>query len=95
MYLETATESVPNMDPEEREQLIRELATRWVLKQHAQTDVWTDDHGVSREDQDEEHGRGLVFEDDTGTIKANPAHKAAHQHKERTFEIGKTLSLWE
>jgi hypothetical protein len=75
--------------------LIRELATRHVLKQQAQSDVWTEGTAKSGEDQDEEQGRGLVFEDDSGTTKENPAHRAAQSHKERTFEIGKVLSLWE
>jgi hypothetical protein len=84
MYLEMATKTAPTVDPEEREQLIRELATRRVLKQQAQSDVWND-----------ASGRGLVFEDDSGRIKANPAHKAGHQHKQRTLEIVELLSLWE
>jgi hypothetical protein len=102
MYLETATESesAPNMDHEEREQLIRELATRHVLKQQAQSDVWSEGETSTKnlaevDADDQEQGRGLVFEDDSGRTKANPAHRAAHQHKERTLEIVETLSLWE
>ncbi len=43
---------------------------------------------------DDAAARGLVFEDTSGIKKANPAHRAAHQHKQRTREIAEALSLW-
>jgi hypothetical protein len=52
------------------------------LKQQAQSDVWSEGNSskfwLENEGDDQEHGhadgRGLVFEDDSGTTKANPAH---------------------
>jgi surface protein len=72
----------------------------WCVEQiNAKPDSFDQVAGFEGDDQEHEHahadGRGLVFEDDSGRTKANPAHKAAHQHKERTLEIVETLSLWE
>jgi hypothetical protein len=41
-YLETAAKHAADVDPERRERLASELATIRVLKQRAQSDVWTD-----------------------------------------------------
>jgi len=89
-YLETAREHADDLDDDRRKELARELATRRVLKQRAQEDVWSDGDSESNGDSD---ARGLILEDDAET-KVNPAHIAAHQHKQRTREIAKELSLW-
>jgi hypothetical protein len=84
-YLETAREHADDLDDDRRERLARELATRRLLKQRAQEDVWNDG------DSD---ARGLLLEDGDGSQKVNPAHTAAHQHKKRTREIAQELRLW-
>jgi hypothetical protein len=89
-YLETASEHADDLDDDRRKELARELATRRVLKQRAQEDVWND--GNSDADTD---ARGLLIEDGDGRGRTvNPAHNAAHEHKRRTREIAKELSLW-
>jgi hypothetical protein len=89
-YLETAREHADDLDDDRRERLARELATRRLLKQRAQADVWND--GDTDTDA---NGRGLILEDGDGRGRTvNPAHNAAHQHKRRTREIAKELSLW-
>jgi hypothetical protein len=87
-YLETAREHAADLDSDRRERLARELATRRLLKQRAQADVWND--GDTDTDTD---ARGLLIEDGDGRT-VNPAHIAAHQHKRRTREIAQELSLW-
>jgi hypothetical protein len=92
-YLETATEHADDLDDDRRERLARELATRRLLKQRAQEDVWSD--GTDTDTDTDTDARGLLLEDDTGRGRTvNPAHNAAHQHKQRTREIAKELSLW-
>jgi hypothetical protein len=87
-YLATASEHADDLERGRRERLARELATRRLLKQRAQADVWND--GDSDADTD---ARGLLLEDgDGGTV--NPAHIAAHKLKQRTPEIAEELSLW-
>jgi hypothetical protein len=99
-YLETASKHADDLDGERRKELARELATRRVLKQRTQEDVWSDgDNSLNFErnnDTDTDtDARGLLIEDDTGRGRTvNPAHIAAHQHKKRTREIAKELSLW-
>jgi hypothetical protein len=88
-YLKTASEHADDLDDDRRERLARELATRRLLKQRAQADVWSD--GDSDADTD---ARGLLLEDGDGSQKVNPAHIAAHKHKQRTREIAEELSLW-
>jgi hypothetical protein len=87
-YIETAREHADDLDDDRRKELARELATRRLLKQRAQEDVWND--GDSDADTD---ARGLLVEDNTGRT-VNPAHIAAHKHKRRTREIAEELSLW-
>ncbi len=87
-YVETSREHVDDLDDDRRERLARELATRRVLKQRAQEDVWNDDNTDTDAD-----ARGLLIEDGDGRT-VNPAHIAAHQHKQRTREIAEELSLW-
>nr|AKY04304.1 hypothetical protein [uncultured haloarchaeon] len=87
-YLETASEHADDLDDDRRERLAREMATRRVLKQRAQEDVWND--GDSDADTD---ARGLLLEDGDGRT-VNPAHNAAHRHSRRTREIAEELSLW-
>jgi hypothetical protein len=87
-YLHTAQEHATDVDLDRRKELARELATRRLLKQRAQEDVWSDD-------DTDVNGRGLLIEDGDGRGRTvNPAHIAAHQHKKRTREIAKELSLW-
>ena len=83
-YFATASEHADDLERGRRERLARELATRRLLKQHAQEDVWNDG------DSD---ARGLILEDDTGRT-VNPAHNAAHRHSRRMREIAGELSLW-
>jgi len=95
-YLETASEHADDLDNDRRERLARELATRRLLKQRAQKDVWNDDNTDTDTDA---QGRGLLIEDGDGArsgsgSKVNPAHTAAHKHKQRTREIAEELSLW-
>jgi hypothetical protein len=95
-YIGTASEHADDLDDDRRERLARELATRRVLRQRAQEDVWSDDNTDTDTDTDAQ-GRGLLIEDDTGRGRGrtvNPAHIAAHKHKQRTREIAKELSLW-
>jgi hypothetical protein len=93
-YLHTAQEHATDVDLDRRKELARELATRRVLKQRAQEDVWSDDNTDADADTDA-NGRGLLIEDDTGRGRTvNPAHIAAYQHKQRTREIAQELSLW-
>jgi hypothetical protein len=99
-YLHTAQEHATDVDLDRRKELARELATRRVLKQRAQEDVWNDDNTDTDADADADaDARGLLLEDDDGDgarsgSKVNPAHIAAHKHKQRTREIAKELSLW-
>jgi hypothetical protein len=89
-YIETAREHADDLDDDRRERLARELATRRLLNQRAQEDVWND--GDSDADTD---ARGLLIEDGARSgSKVNPAHIAAHKHKRRTREIAQELSLW-
>jgi hypothetical protein len=91
-YLETAREHADDLDDDRRKELARELATRRLLKQRAQEDVWSDDNTDTDTDAD---ARGLLLEDGDGRGRTvNPAHIAAHQHKQRTREIAEELSLW-
>jgi len=90
-YLETASEHADDLDSDRRERLARELATRRLLKQRAQEDVWSD--GTETDTDTDANGRGLLIEDGDGRT-VNPAHIAAHKHKQRTREIAKELSLW-
>ena len=83
-YFATASEHADDLERGRRERLARELATRRLLKQHAQEDVWNDG------DSD---ARGLILEDDTGRT-VNPAHNAAHRHSRRMREIAGELRLW-
>ena len=85
-YLHTAQEHATDVDLDRRKELARELATRRVLTRRAQEDVWSDD-------DTDVNGRGLLIEDGDGRT-VNPAHIAVHQHKKRTREIAKELSLW-
>jgi hypothetical protein len=91
-YIGTASEHADDLDDDRRERLARELATRRLLKQRAQKDVWSDDNTDTDTDTDAQ-GRGLLIEDGDGRT-VNPAHIAAHKHKQRTREIAKELSLW-
>jgi hypothetical protein len=85
-YLDTAREHADGLDDDRREELARELATRRLLKQRAQEDIWSDG------DSD---ARGLILEDGDGRGRTvNPAHDAAHRHSRRTREIAEKLSLW-
>jgi hypothetical protein len=95
-YLETASEHADDLDDDRRERLARELATRRVLKQRAQEDVWSDGDNSSKVGgNNDTDARGLLLEDGDGRGRTvNPAHIAAHQHKKRTREIAKELSLW-
>jgi hypothetical protein len=87
-YLHTAQEHATDVDLDRRKELARELATRRVLKQRAQEDVWNDDNT----DTD---ARGLLLEDGDGRGRTvNPAHNAAHRHSRRMREIAEELSLW-
>jgi hypothetical protein len=90
-YVETASEHAGDLDSDRRERLARELATRRLLKQRAQEDVWSD--GTETDTDTDANGRGLLIEDGDGRT-VNPAHIAAHKHKQRTREIAKELSLW-
>jgi hypothetical protein len=93
-YLETAREHADDLDDARRKELARELATRRLLKQRAQEDVWNDDNTDTDTDADAQ-GRGLLLKDGDGDGRTvNPAHIAAHQHKQRTREIAEELSLW-
>jgi hypothetical protein len=89
-YLKTASEHDDDLDDNRRQELVRELATRRLLTQRAQKDVWSDGDSESNGESD---ARGLILEDDAET-KVNPAHNAAHEHKRRTREIAEELSLW-
>jgi hypothetical protein len=94
-YLETAREHADDLDDNRRKELARELATRRLLKQRAQADVWSD--GTETDTDTDADARGLLIEDGDGArsgSKVNPAHIAAHQHKQRTREIAEELSLW-
>jgi len=95
-YVETAREHADDLDDDRRERLARELATRQLLKQCAQEDVWNDNNTDPDSDADADaQGRGLLLKDGDGDGRTvNPAHIAAHQHKQRTREIAKELSLW-
>jgi len=99
-HLETAREHAADLERDRRERLARELATRRVLKQRAQEDVWNDGENCGKlttnNDTDADaQGRGLLIEDGDGVGRTvNPAHIAAHQHKQRTREIAQELSLW-
>jgi hypothetical protein len=88
-YLHTAQEHATDVDLDRRKELASELATRRLLKQRAQEDVWND--GDSDADTD---ARGLLLEDGDGSQKLNPVHNAAHWHSRRTREIAEELSLW-
>jgi hypothetical protein len=97
-YLETAREHADDLDDDRRERLARELATRRLLKQRAQEDVWNDGDNstkISRNNDTDTDtdARGLLIEDGDGQT-VNPAHIAAHNHKRRTREIAEELSLW-
>jgi hypothetical protein len=85
-YLHTAQEHATDVDLDRRKELARELATRRVLKQRAQEDVWSDGTDAN--------ARGLLIEDGDGSQKVNPAHNAAHRHSRRMREIAEELSLW-
>jgi len=94
-YVETAREHADDLDDDRRERLARELATRRVLKQRAQEDVWSDGENSGKFTRNNDaDARGLLLEDDDGGRSVNPAHIAAHQHKQRTREIAEELSLW-
>jgi len=99
-YLETASEHADDLDDDLRERLARELATRRLLKQRAQEDVWSDGENCGKfttNNDTDADARGLLIEDDTGRGRGrtvNPAHIAAHKHKQRTREIAQELSLW-
>jgi len=99
-YLETASEHADDLDDDRRERLARELATRRLLKQRAQEDVWSDGENCGKfttNNDTDADARGLLIEDDTGRGRGrtvNPAHIAAHKHKQRTREIAQELSLW-
>jgi hypothetical protein len=86
-YIKTASEHADDLERERRERLARELATRRLLKQRAQEDVWSDGTDTDAD------ARGLLLEDGDGRT-VNPAHIAAHKHKQRTREIAEELSLW-
>jgi hypothetical protein len=88
-YLHTAQEHATDVDLDRRKELARELATRRLLKQRAQEDVWNDGTDTDTDTD----ARGLLLEDGDGRT-VNPAHIAAHQHKQRTREIAEELSLW-
>jgi len=93
-YLETASEHADDLDDDRRKELARELATRRLLKQRAQEDVWSDGDNSSKVGgNNDTDARGLLIEDGDGRT-VNPAHIAAHKHKQRTREIAKELSLW-
>jgi hypothetical protein len=104
-YLETASEHAGDLDDgqlsqvnklatEEKKQKVRELATRRLLKQRAQEDVWSDGENSAKSGRNNDtDARGLLIEDGDGRT-VNPAHIAAHQHKQRTREIAEELSLW-
>jgi hypothetical protein len=88
-YLHTAQEHATDVDLDRRKELARELATRRLLKQRAQEDVWSDGSDTDTD------ARGLLIEDGDGRGRTvNPAHIAAHKHKQRTREIAEELSLW-
>jgi len=97
-YVETAREHAADLDSDRRERLARELATRRLLKQRAQEDVWSDGDNSSKVGgNNDTDARGLLIEDGDGArsgSKVNPAHIAAHKHKRRTREIAEELSLW-
>jgi len=93
-YIETAREHTDDLDDDRRERLARELATRRLLKQRAQADVWSDGENSSKVGgNNDTDTRGLLIEDGNGRT-VNPAHIAAHKHKRRTREIAEELSLW-
>jgi len=99
-YIETASEHADDLDDDRRERLARELATRRVLKQRAQEDVWSDGENSAKSGRNNDtdadaQGRGLLIEDGDGDGRTvNPAHNAAHRHSRRTREIAEELSLW-
>jgi len=99
-YVETASEHADDLDDDRRERLARELATRRVLKQRAQEDVWSDGENSAKSGRNNDtdadaQGRGLLIEDGDGDGRTvNPAHNAAHRHSRRTREIAEELSLW-
>jgi hypothetical protein len=68
-YLKTASEHADDLDDDRRKELARELATRRVLKQRTQEDVWSDgDNSLNFEGNNDTDtdARGLLIEDDTG-----------------------------
>jgi len=66
-YIETASEHADDLDDDRRERLARELATRRLLKQRAQEDVWNDGDNSSKVGgNNDTDARGLLIEDDTG-----------------------------
>lgn len=92
---ETAEEHAPEVPEERREQLLKEKATRTVLEQRADRDVFTggcmlDGPGRGLIVSEEETVNGETVEHE----KVNPSLEASVRHAERGREIAKELSLW-
>lgn len=91
---ETAKEHAPEVDPDRREELLKEHATRSILKRQADADT------IGTPKDPVEGARGLVIEEEReirGEIytvrKLNPAFEAGLRHSGRQREIAKELSL--
>jgi hypothetical protein len=91
---ETAAEHAPEVSADRRERLAKEKATRGVLADRADADVWCDLDGSGP-------GRGIVVESErehngeTYTVeRMNPAWRGCVTHRNREFEIARKLKLW-